>query len=432
MDLALIPNGVQRCSMKTFLSWSILWLALIAWGVVSAFFCLYKGLNQTNMNQYFAFGLWIVFDLSLIALGAGAFFTGFLTHIIGGIFIYPYRDNLRAVVNAAVVIGFICYSSAIAMLGVDIGQPLRGWFIFWHANVHSMLTEVSFCITVYLGVLTIEYLPIILSNRKLGEVPELNLFGNNLHHIVALFAATGTFLSFFHQGSLGGLYGVLFGRPFAYREGFLIWPWTFFLFIHSAIAAGPSFTLLCIWITEKVTGKKLVNKGAYLTLAKISGWLLASYLVFKIMDTVGWAYGVVQRAGLSFMDFYEGPFSIWLLIAEIGIFGIIPAVILIIPRLRNIHALLILGALMNVMGIVINRFAFTIQTLSIPVLPFEDFLSYFPTWQEWGIAIGAVGYGILLFSLSYRYLPIFPMETELSPVKIFGSPVKDFGVVKGG
>ncbi len=432
MDLALIPKGVQRCSLKTFLPWTLLWLAFIAWGVVSAFFCLYKGLNQTNMNHYFAFGLWIVFDLSIIALGAGAFFTGFLTHVMGGIFIYPYRENLKPVVNAAVVIGFICYSSAIAMLGIDIGQPLRGWFIFWHANVHSMLTEVSFCITVYLGVLTIEYLPILLSNRKLSEVPEFNIFGNNLHHIVALFAAAGTFLSFFHQGSLGGLYGVLFGRPFAYREGFFIWPWTFFLFILSAIAAGPSFTLLCIWVTEKVTKKKLVNRGAFLTLGKISGWLLAVYLIFKIMDTVSWVYGVVHRAGLSFMDFYREPYSLWLIIAEIGIFGVIPAIILITPRLREKSALLILGALMNIIGIVLNRFVFTIQTLSIPVLPFESFMSYFPTWQEWGIAVGAIGYGILLFSLSYRYLSIFPLEPELSPVKIFGVSVKDFGVVKGG
>ena len=117
MDLALIPNGVQRCSLKTFVPWMVLWIALITWGLVSAFLCFFKGLNQTNMNHYFAFGLWIVFDLSLIALGAGAFFTGFLTHIIGEIFIYPFRENLKAVVNAAVVIGFICYSSAIAMLG---------------------------------------------------------------------------------------------------------------------------------------------------------------------------------------------------------------------------------------------------------------------------------------------------------------------------
>ncbi len=27
------------------------------------------------------------------------------------------------------------------------GQPLRVWFTFWHPNVHSMLTEVTFCLT---------------------------------------------------------------------------------------------------------------------------------------------------------------------------------------------------------------------------------------------------------------------------------------------
>lgn len=410
----------------------LVWLVLIAWGLVSAFLCFYKGLNQTNMNHYFAFGLWIVFDLSLIALGAGAFFTGFLAHIIGNVFIYPFAENLKAVVNAAVVIGFICYSGAIAMLGIDIGQPLRGWFIFWHANVHSMLTEVSFCITVYLGVLTIEYLPLILSNRKLDKIPELSIFGDNLHHVVALFAAAGTFLSFFHQGSLGGMFGVLFGRPFAFRQGFFIWPWTFFLFIHSSIAAGPSFTLLCVWITQKVTGKTLVQKSVFTLLAKISGWLLATYIILKILDTIGWAYGVVPRAGLSFMDFYQGSYGVWLIIAEIGVFGIIPAIILITPQLRERNGLLVIGAAMNVIGIVFNRFVFSIQTLAIPVMPFDTFMSYLPTWQEWGIALGTVGYGILLFSLSYRYLSLFPQEAELNPVTIFGQVVKDFGVIKRG
>jgi len=359
------------------------------------------------MNHYFAFGLWIVFDLSLIALGAGTFFTGFLIYIIG-------KDELKAIINPAVVIGFICYSAAIAVMAVDIGQPLRSWFVFWHANVHSMLTEVSFCITAYLGILTIEYLPLIFSNRKLNEIREFNIFGNNLHHMMALFAAAGTFLSFFHQGSLGGLFGVLFGRPFAYREGFLIWPWTFFLFILSSIAAGPSFTLLCVWVAQKATGKGLVKRKVFDMLGKISGWLLGSYMILKILDTISWAYGVVPRAGLSFRDFYEGPYGIWLMIAEIGIFGIIPAIILITPRLRERNGLLILGALMNIIGIVLNRFVFTIQTLAIPVMPFDTFLSYSPSWQEWGIAMGATAYGILLFSLSYRYLPLFPQEGELS------------------
>jgi Ni/Fe-hydrogenase subunit HybB-like protein len=425
MDAALIPKGVQRCSLKVFLPWTLLWLAILTWGLLSAFLCFYKGLNQTNMNHHFAFGLWIVFDLSLIALGAGAFFTGFLVHIIG-------RDELKAIINPAVVIGFICYSAAIAILLVDIGQPLRSWFLFWHANVHSMLTEVAFCISAYFAVLTIEYLPLILSNRRFSEIREFSIFGSNLHQRMALFAAAGTFLSFFHQGSLGGLFGVLFARPFAFREGFLIWPWTFFLFILSSIAAGPCFTLLCVWIARKATGKELVKRSVLDLLGKISGWFLTSYIILKIVDTASWASGVVPRAGLSFLDFYEGPYGIWLVIAEIGILGIIPAALLITARVRKKEGLLVLAAIMNIAGIVLNRFVFTIQTLAIPVMPLEKFMGYLPSWQEWGIAAGAIGYGILFFSLSYRYLPLFPQEPELNPVKVFGKLIGDFGVVKRG
>ena len=76
-----------------------------------------------------------------------------------------------------------------------------------------------------------------------------------------VFAAIGTFLSFFHQGSLGGLYGVLRGRPFAFREGIGIWPTTFFLFILSAIAAGPSFLALITWTVEKITRKRPGRSG---------------------------------------------------------------------------------------------------------------------------------------------------------------------------
>ena len=220
MDSALIPEGVKRCSHKVFFFWTLPWMGLLTWGLVSVFFCLFFGLNQTNMSNIFAFALWIVFDLAIIALGAGAFFTGFLTYIIG-------KKELKDIINAAVIIGFICYSGAVAMLGIDIGQPIRGWFIFWHANVHSMLTEVSFCITCYLGVLAIEYLPLVLENRKLDEVREFHFFGHNLHHIMAVFAATGTFLSFFHQGSLGGMFGVMYARPFSARWEFYIWPTTF-------------------------------------------------------------------------------------------------------------------------------------------------------------------------------------------------------------
>ncbi|MGD8984367.1 MAG: polysulfide reductase NrfD [Desulfobacteraceae bacterium] len=409
MDEALLPEGVKRCSPKTFFLWTLPWAGLLAWGLLAAFLVLIKGLNQTNMSNIFAFALWIVFDLAVIALGAGAFFTGFLTYIIG-------KKELKDIINAAVIIGFICYSGAIAMLAIDIGQPIRGWFIFWHANVHSMLTEVSFCITAYFGVLTIEYLPLILENRKLDEIRDFRVFGHHMHHIMAVFAATGTFLSFFHQGSLGGVYGVLYARPFAYRWEFYIWPTTFFLFVFSAIASGPAFTILCTKLAEAFTRKKLVPKNVYQLLAKISGWLLAGYMVLKIADTLVWIFDIAPRAGLSFMDFYKGgSYGVWLLVAEIIVCGVVPAIILITPKYRENEQLLIFGCLLNCTGIVLNRFVFTVVTLAVPVMPFDRFWSYLPSWQEWGIAFALIGYGFLVFSLSYRYLPVFPKEKELNP-----------------
>ena len=410
MDSPLLPHGVKRCSPWVFFFWTLPWLALLAWGGLSAFLCLWKGLNQTNMTNVFAFALWIVFDVAVIALGAGAFFTGFLTYVMG-------KKELKNIINTAVIIGFICYSGAIAMLGIDIGQPVRGWFIFWHANIHSMLVEVSFCITCYLVVLLIEFIPIILENRKLEEIKELRMFGHNLHEVMAMFAATGTFLSFFHQGSLGGMFGVMYARPFAAREGFYIWPWTFFLFVLSAIAAGPCFTILCTKLTEFLTRKKLVPDNAIQLLAKISAWLLSVYLVLKIFDYLGWMYGVVPRAGLTFMEFFkEGPYGVWLIVLEMIFCGILPAVILMTPAARKSQPWLIFACLLNCTGIVLNRFLFIVVTLAIPVMPFDRFWSYLPTWQEWGIGLAVVGYGFLLFSLAYRYLPVFPKERELNPV----------------
>ncbi len=407
-DSALFPEGVTRCSFKTFSLWALFLLAVIGWGALGAFLVLYKGLNVTGLDDYFGFGLWITADLGIIALGAGAFFTGFMTYVIG-------KKELKSIINLAVIVGFLCYSGAMAVLGIDIGQPIRGWFGFWHPNVHSMLTEVMFCITMYLMVLAIEFLPIILENRKLDEIGEIHLFSHNLHEVMAVFAGVGTFLSFFHQGSLGGMFGVLTGRPFGFREGFFVWPWTFFLFFLSAVASGPSFTLAIAFLMEKVTGKRLVKKDAVNLLAKISGGMLCVYLAFKFVDTYYWATVLLPSYGQKLSDFYHGGYGMWLLVAELVICGVVPATMLLCPWVREHRGYLALACVLNCTGIVINRFVFTVQTLAIPVMPFDTWMSYFPTWQEWSITFAMLAYGALVVSLAYRYLPVFPHEKELNP-----------------
>jgi menaquinone reductase, integral membrane subunit len=412
MDRALIPEGLKRCSFPAFALWLTVVFALIAWGVYAGIVVLLKGLNVTGLNDYFGFGLWITADLGVIALGAGAFFSGFLFYGLSRFF--PALKELKKIINLAVIVGFICYSGAMLILVLDIGQPIRGWFGYWHANVHSMLTEVIFCITCYCMVLIIEYVPIILENRKLDAVKPLHYLGHNLHEIMALFALTGTFLSFFHQGSLGGMYGVLFARPFAFRAGVFIWPWTFFLFILSAMASGPAFTAIICRLLEKITRKRLVDDSVYQLIGKLEGVLLLVYLLFKTSDTLYWAFQTAPRFGFNLSDFYQGPYGMWLLITELGICGILPAILLLTPRLRQHHSILFGALVLDCLGILTNRFVMTVQTLAIPVMPFDTLQVYTPTWAEWAPTVAMLAYGALILSLSYRYLPVFPQEKELS------------------
>ena len=408
MDKQFIARGVKRCSTGKFLLWILPWAALLAFGLYSAGLCLVVGLNQTNMDNRFAFGLWIFMDLTVIALGAGAFFTGFLLYILK-------IKEMRAVINSAVVIGLVCYSGAVAALMVDVGQPLRAWFTFWYPNVHSMLTEVTFCLTCYLTVLLIEYLPIVLKNRKLREIPSMLVFEHEMHRLIYVLAGVGTFLSFFHQGSLGGLYGVLRGRPFAFREGLMVWPSTFFLFILSAAAVGPSFIVLTTWIVSKLSKKKLVAPDALQLLGRISGMLLSVYVLAKTVDTLVWLNRTSPEHGFPGAQYYSWrPFGTWILFAEIVVFGLAPALILLLPRLRARTGWLVSAAALACCGVALNRFVMTVQTLALPTLSFDRFLSYYPSWQETGTFLAVVAYGVLVYSFSFRYLRLFPQERELN------------------
>jgi len=381
----------------------------LLWGVYAMFLCWIKGLNQTNMNDYYGFALWIWADLAVIAVGGGAFFTGLLKYIFK-------IDELKNIINFAVIIGVICYSSALLILAIDIGQPLRGWFIFWHANVHSMLTEVAYCLSCYFAVLVIEFIPNLLENRQINKVPFFHHLAHNMHGVMAVFAATGAFLSFFHQGSLGGVAGVLYGRPFAFREGLLVWPWTFFLFTWSAAAFGPCFTLLVTKITEGISGKKLLKDNVVNLLAKIAGWMIFTYIIAKIIDTLYWTLVTAPGLGFDISHFYTDNafYGYWILITEVVLCGIVPAFLLIRKSTRENSTTRLIAIILGVIGVCLNRWVMVLQVMAVPIMSFDNWALYYPSWQEVATTILPIAYGIIFIALAYRYLPVFPQEKELN------------------
>ena len=70
-DSSWWPKGTKRCRPEVFLIWLGLPLTLLAYFSLGAVLCLGLGLNQTNMNDYFAFGVWIVVDRGGHSPGGG-------------------------------------------------------------------------------------------------------------------------------------------------------------------------------------------------------------------------------------------------------------------------------------------------------------------------------------------------------------------------
>ncbi|RPJ14731.1 MAG: molybdopterin oxidoreductase, partial [Desulfobacteraceae bacterium] len=102
-------------------------------------------------------------------------------------------------------------------------------------------------------------------------------------------------------------------------------------------------------------------------------------------------------------------------ILEIVICGVVPALILISEKGRKNPVLLMTGIILAVLGACVTRWVMVLQVMAVPVLTFESWAMYYPSWQEVATTILPVAYGVILISLSYRYLPVFPQEQELNP-----------------
>jgi molybdopterin-containing oxidoreductase family membrane subunit len=141
--------------------------------------------------------------------------------------------------------------------------------------------------------------------------------------------------------------------------------------------------------------------------------MLVGYVLSKALDTLVWINSTSPRAGFEAYNYYLQPtFGSWILFTEVILLGLAPGLLLI--RAARTGKGLITGALLACAGVVLNRFVLTIQTLALPTLPFDRFLSYWPSWQENATFLAVVAYGVIVYSISYRYFLLFPQEKELS------------------
>ena len=364
-------------------------LVVVAIGVVGGADRFLIGLQDTtNLDQQYPWGIWIVADVSFIALAAGGFATAALIHVL-------HRTQYHLLARPALVLALLGYTSACLALAADLGRYYNIWHPIlpqcWQGN--SALFEVGMCVMCYLTVLWIEFVPVVCERfRDDPSRPRLKAICTILYNLterwMAVFVVLGVGISCLHQSSLGNVM-VLAG----YKLNAL-WqtPVLALLFLVSAIAVGFStviFVFICTTWTLRIDPQMNVLSRA----ARYVPLLLSVYLAIKIGDML------IRHSYVELAEFNVMSASF---LVEMVVGLMIPIVMTLFARVRASAGLLAVATGMAGFGIVLNRA--NVYWIGYRP-PYTDKL-YIPTLTEWTVVLGVVAAALIVWRVIMVHLPV--------------------------
>jgi Ni/Fe-hydrogenase subunit HybB-like protein len=349
-------------------------LTLFGLGIMA--YRLYAGLGATtNLSDSYPWGIWISFDLAVVAVSGGTFTLAAL------VYVFQFED-LHPATRPTVLAGLLGYSSVLVVLLLDIGRWDRFYNIFLHPNLNSALLEVSWCITLYLIILVYEMSPVLLENSRWSKlIPIIKKF-------VVPIVIAGVTLSTLHQSSLGTLFVIMSPRlhPLWYS---MLLP---VFFLVSSFAAGISLIISGSTISYWLIGRSLKQK----TIAKLGWflpWVLGVYLVIKL--------GELEITDEMNLLFSSGLNSLMFL-SELVIGVIIPIILFSLKRVRYSRVASMLSSFLILGGVILNRF--NVSWFAIKPVSGE---LYRPYWMEIAVLGGVLSGVVLVYSLVARYFPVY-------------------------
>ena len=392
-----------------------LWLGFL--GVVflvglAGFFQVWiKGLVVTSLTDQVPWGLWIVLDLSFVALGAGSFVTAGLIFIFG-------RKEFEPLARAAILIGLAADTATAFVLLADLGRPDRFYHpvIYWNTN--SLLWVITWCVLLYITVLAFELIPILAESRFFKRWPSAEKIGHNFHHNFGpVVAVIGVLIGLVHQPAVGAAYSIVKGNPMWSNDVVPV------VFITTAIFAGPSLLIGVVSVTSWATNKHLVPKALLQKMARIIGYLILACIVIRVWDIAARQYFthsplLVQQWRLINA---ETPYSLAMTVGEFLIGGILPALIFLNPSMNQRWGNLFVASIGTTIGLMLCRWDTTLSGVAVsvsyvPSSPDVVLDTYFPSLVEWQVAIGVVAFAGIVYTLGVKLLPIFPSEHGQSRV----------------
>jgi molybdopterin-containing oxidoreductase family membrane subunit len=382
-----------------------------------------NGLSVTGMRDYASWGIYIsnfVFFVAISLVGS----------MITAIFRLTDVHWSTPLTRIAEIIAVSAITFASLIIIVDMGRPDRFLNLFMYGRIQSPIVwDVIVIGTYFLISLLLLYIPLLPDLKILNKDKSRNpKWLNKLYWFMAI-TWKGTPEQFrVSDRAINILCITIIPVAFCihtvtswlfattYRPG---WDSTNFgaYFVSGAFLVGAGGVVVAMYVFRKAYKlESYITELHFDRMGKVLVMLALLYMYFNVNEYLVPAFKMKKPEAEHLTELFSGSFShfFWFAIA-VGM--LIPIFILVFKNGRKPLPAFIAGCLV-VVGAWCKRFLIVTPTLLHPFLPMHDvpesYKTYFPTWQEWAIAIGSLSGALLVITFFARILPIIPIHETIT------------------
>ena len=403
--------------------WVAILVAICLIGAFAYYLQLKEGLVVTHMRDYVSWGIYISNFVFFVAIS-----------LVGSLITAIFRlSNVRwstPLTRIAEIIAVSAIVFASIIIVVDMGRPERFLNLLLHGRIQSPITWDVIVIGTYFFIsLLLLYLPLMPDLRILNRDPQKNpRLLNRLYRFGGSFWK-GTKEQFkVSNRAITILCIIIIPVAFCihtvtswlfattYRPG---WDSTNFgaYFVSGAFLVGAGGVVVAMYVFRKSYHlEKYITVLHFEKMGRIVVLLALLYLYFNVNEYLVPAFKMKKPEEQHLTQLFAGEFApiFWFAIL-IGM--IIPIFILIFKKGRKPLPMFIAGV-MIVIGAWFKRYLIVTPTLLHPFLPMNDvpesYKHYFPSWQEWAIAMGSLAGALLIITFFARVYPIIPIQETIN------------------
>lgn len=232
---------------------------------------------------------------------------------------------------------------------------------------------------------------------------EFVMLQKNEHKKATAFGLSGLLIGVAAHSNLGAVFGLLNGREFWHG------PYMPIYFITSAAMSGCIAIIFFTYLAYRANNWQMSEdmKKSMESVAKVGALLLAIIMFFTTWKMISGVTGQPPGKYESIMALVNGPYALNFWGGEVGLGMVIPFLIIMLVKGRNMNALFI-AALAGMVGIFFMRYDLVIVGQLIPhfhgmgLVDYPDLLSYAPTLHENLVVLGGIAFCVMLFLMGEK------------------------------